>query len=140
MTKMQKPEGFITTSLDRHVKIWSREGELWGDIITFGEDPVLSWNFPYDCSEEQKHDKHQVIDMIQKIESSDKYKNIKIEYKDPKGIKIRLSKNNDWSKIIPKRAYAKEIYNTSILKQQKVQEEKQQKKYKKQIVKFNIRN
>lgn len=30
---IKNPAGFITTSLDRHVKLWSRTGELWGDLF-----------------------------------------------------------------------------------------------------------
>lgn len=32
MTKLQEPNGFITCSSDKHVKLWGIHGELWGDI------------------------------------------------------------------------------------------------------------
>ncbi len=30
---LESPPGFITTSLDRHVKLWSKDGDLWGDLF-----------------------------------------------------------------------------------------------------------
>lgn len=131
MRRMERPEGFITTSLDRHVKVWSRSGELWGDIVTFGENPVACWQFPYDWSEEKEREKSQVVAMMEKIEPNSKYAEARIEYKDSRKIKIRLSSNNDWDKIVPKRTFAKRIYDNFIARKNKEIKEKLQKRYEK---------
>ena len=105
---MNNPECYITASLDRHVKIWSREGDLFGDIITYGENPVITWKFPYDWSEQQEKEKNEVISIMKKLEPNEKYDKMKIEYDNIKGNrKIRLTKKNEWDQIVPKRTFAK---------------------------------
>jgi hypothetical protein len=42
------PFGFVTTGEDKHVRVWSKTGELWGDIDLLREKVHLElWNFPY---------------------------------------------------------------------------------------------
>ena len=41
------PYGFITSSADKHIKIWSLNGQLWGDIYLSKENYDKNWCFPY---------------------------------------------------------------------------------------------
>ena len=36
--KISDPSGFITCGADKHVKLWSVYGELWGDIYLLREN------------------------------------------------------------------------------------------------------
>jgi hypothetical protein len=47
MNNIDEPRGFITCSFDRHVRIWSREGTLWGDIYLAKERIHKNWSFPF---------------------------------------------------------------------------------------------
>ncbi len=68
ISKIEKPLGFITASLDKHVKVWSARGEEWGDIMIVGENPVRLWSFPYDWNEVREKDKADVIEVMKLIE------------------------------------------------------------------------
>eukprot|EP01022_Parablepharisma_sp_SALTPOND_P033267 TRINITY_DN88388_c0_g1_i1.p1 TRINITY_DN88388_c0_g1~~TRINITY_DN88388_c0_g1_i1.p1 ORF type:complete len:1327 (-),score=132.42 TRINITY_DN88388_c0_g1_i1:797-4777(-) len=69
--RIESPKGFVTASYDRHFKVWSRNGDLWGNINTAGDDPVVYWKFPLDWSEERKKDKAKIIELIKEIEPND---------------------------------------------------------------------
>ncbi len=98
----------MTASLDRHVKIWSRCGEPWGDIVTYGENPVVSWSFPYDWTEEREQEKTKVLDVMKEIEPKGDYGNVKIEYAESREArKIRLTKRLHGDHLIPKRSLVK---------------------------------
>ena len=101
MSKLKKPLGFITGSIDKHVKIWSLLGELWGDLRIVGEDPVHYWNFPYDWKEYQEKDRLEVMNVMKEIEGT--VEEIELEEEDP----VRVRKKRKGSDIIPKRSLAK---------------------------------
>jgi len=43
------PFGFVSTSADKHVKVWSEEGQVMGDISLVKEITRLSeWKFAFD--------------------------------------------------------------------------------------------
>ena len=41
------PYGFMTTSMDKHVKLWSLLLDLWGDIYLVKESYDKNWAFPF---------------------------------------------------------------------------------------------
>lgn len=68
---IKNPEGFITTSLDRHVKLWSRSGELWGDLFISNSSQTqkpLVWAFPMDWDEVEKKRVEKVNKVMEEIE------------------------------------------------------------------------
>ncbi len=80
MSRIDNPPGFVTASYDRHFKVWSLAGELWGNISTVGENPVALWKFPIDWSEERKHDKEQVLELIKEIEPATEVSGEQLEF------------------------------------------------------------
>lgn len=67
ITKIKDPQSFITCSLDKHVKIWSLEGELLGDInlVKLGNN---YWKFPFDWVKNKLCEIDDVFDSLEKIE------------------------------------------------------------------------
>jgi len=77
--KIDKPKGYISSSFDRHFMVWSIEGELWGDISTHSDNPIVYWRFPIDFTEERKRDKQKVVELIKQLEPNE---DVKEEYLD----------------------------------------------------------
>ena len=67
ITKIKDPQSFITCSLDKHVKVWSLEGELLGDInlVKLGNN---YWKFPFDWVKNKLCEIDDVFDSLEKIE------------------------------------------------------------------------
>jgi hypothetical protein len=42
--------------MDKHVKIWSMFGELWGDIYLLRENYEKHWCFPYKWKEQRNNE------------------------------------------------------------------------------------
>jgi len=104
ITKMERPEGFITTSTDRHVKVWARDGTLWGDIATYSDNPIILWQLPYGCSKEINERQSQIIPIMKSIESQTAYNPIQYVNKDKEGKKERRV-----GKVIYKRSLIKPV-------------------------------
>jgi len=109
ISRIERPNGFITASTDRHVKIWSREGKLWGEIATYGENPVIFWQFPYDWTEDREKEKDRVVSMLKDIEPENNIDKNTIRFEDAEARKIRYTKKGQWDRIIPKRSLIKPI-------------------------------
>ena len=117
ISRIDRPEGFVTTSLDQHVKVWSKSGQKWGDLATYGENPVVYWKFPYDWSEEHEKQKEDVVDMIKEIEPDAEYDKGRIEYDNAEDLrKIRFTNKAQWDRIIPKRSLIKPLLSKMQLK------------------------
>lgn len=99
MSKLEKPLGFATGSADKHVKVWSLAGELWGDLRIVGEDPVQIWRFPYNWKESQEEERLKLIDVIKEVESED-VKGLQFAEEEP----MRVRKKWRDSEIMPKRS------------------------------------
>ena len=67
ITKIKDPLSFVTCSLDKHVKVWSLEGELLGDInlVKLGNN---FWKFPFDWVKNKLSEIDDVFDSLEKIE------------------------------------------------------------------------
>lgn len=50
---LEKPDGIITCSSDRHVRLWSLDGIVWGDINLLRENCDKHWTYPFDWSEKK---------------------------------------------------------------------------------------
>ena len=58
------PFGFITTSQDKHVKVWSTWGVLWGDIYLPKENYDKNWLFPFDWSRVRRNEVDQARQVL----------------------------------------------------------------------------
>jgi len=67
ITKIKDPLSFISCSIDKHVKVWSLEGELLGDInlVKFGNN---FWKFPFDWVRNKLSEIDDVFESLEKIE------------------------------------------------------------------------
>ena len=101
MSKIEKPLGFVSGSIDRHVKVWSLTGELWGDLKVVGEYPLVTWNFPYDWKESLEKDRLEVINVMKEIEGSNKnLEELQLIEEEP----IKVRKKEQEADILPKRS------------------------------------
>lgn len=68
ITKIKEPASYITSSLDKHVKIWSLDGILLGDInlVKLGGNNV--WKFPFDWVKNKLDDVEYVFETLEKIQ------------------------------------------------------------------------
>lgn len=57
------PFGFITTSNDKHVKIWSLFGQCWGDINLLKESYEKNWSFPFKWEEKRNKE----VDLVRGV-------------------------------------------------------------------------
>lgn len=112
ISRMDKPEGFITVSVDRHVKLWARDGALWGDIATHGEDPVVVWKFPYDWAEELGKAEAQVVSIMKSIEPDAVYSGVK--FRSTKEGKEEEEVNRTKGRVIFRRSLIKPISECPI--------------------------
>ena len=46
----------MTSAADKHVKLWSLEGQLWGDINLLREGGDKQWTYPFDWTEKREQD------------------------------------------------------------------------------------
>ena len=51
---IENPDGIITCSAEKHVKLWSLDGTLWGDINLMKENYDKQWTYPFDWSEKKE--------------------------------------------------------------------------------------
>lgn len=100
MAKIEKPLGFVTGSIDRHVKVWSILGELWGDLEVVGEDPLRLWQFPYNWQESFEKDRQEVISVMKAIDEVDGSLEFKFVAEEPARVR-KMEQDND---ILPKRS------------------------------------
>lgn len=68
ITKIKEPASYITSSLDKHVKVWSLEGVLLGDInlVKLGGNNI--WRFPFDWVKNKLEDVEYVFETLEKIQ------------------------------------------------------------------------
>ncbi len=93
--------------MDQHIKIWSLKGELWGDIVIVGDDPVKRWSFPYNWAEVRDAEKETVVQALKALEPATSYNKEAIEYEDlalPKVSKAPAKAQNKDQDIVPKRS------------------------------------
>ena len=73
---LSSPDGVITCSHDRHVKLWSLKGEMWGDINLLKENYDKQWVYPFDWSEKQEEELTNLKMLMHYVEGDNK-KNMK---------------------------------------------------------------
>eukprot|EP00347_Sterkiella_histriomuscorum_P016786 403351858 len=61
------PYGFMTTSMDKHVKIWSLFGKLWGDIYLIKENYDKNWCFPFNWKSIRNNEVEQAKKVLSSI-------------------------------------------------------------------------
>jgi hypothetical protein len=54
--------------MDKTVKMWSLEGELWGTIDLLSTTEPGTWHFPYNWERKKAEDVQKVIDVMQRID------------------------------------------------------------------------
>ena len=62
------PSGLLTCSLDKFLKIWSREGEIWGIINLCSPEIPKKWYFPFDWEAKKQADINKVIEVLSLID------------------------------------------------------------------------
>jgi len=60
---LESPDGIATCSTDKHVKLWSLDGALWGDINLLKENWDKQWTYPFDWTEKREQD----VSKVQKL-------------------------------------------------------------------------
>ena len=83
MDKMKDPPCLITSSVDKHFKIWSLNCELWADVnIQMFDDKI--WKFPFDWVGQKLNEIETVFDSLKLIEKvqigSKEQENIKSQF------------------------------------------------------------
>lgn len=68
IVSMKDPQGLVSCSLDKTVKMWSRSGQLWGCIDLLSNFMPSSWNFPYNWEKKKQEDVAKVIKVMKKID------------------------------------------------------------------------
>eukprot|EP00743_Colponemidia_sp_Colp-15_P009230 GILK01010078.1.p1 GENE.GILK01010078.1~~GILK01010078.1.p1 ORF type:complete len:1529 (+),score=350.86 GILK01010078.1:164-4750(+) len=70
ISKIEAPEGLITTSYDCCVKIWSMRGELWGCLYVAAAPYTPSnWTFPIDLNRKRSQDIERARSVLTHIEN-----------------------------------------------------------------------
>ena len=105
--KIERPQGFITSSSDKSFKVWSRNGDLWGHIAITGENPVLYWKFPLDTTKDKEVDKATVMELMQSVESPSQVENDVVEFDDGEEGTPRARRKKTFFYSKPKRCEAK---------------------------------
>ena len=98
------PLGFVSGSLDKHVKVWSYLGEEWGDINIVAEVPVRNWNFPFNWWESREKDRTNVISLMKEFEPKIDPTSYKIVYAEEPQI-LSAIRNYKLPEILPKRCF-----------------------------------
>ncbi len=65
---MEKPNGIVTCSIDKHVRLWSLDGELWGDINLMKENCDKKWTYPFDWTDKKEKEIMKVKQIVNLIE------------------------------------------------------------------------
>mmetsp|Transcript_26396 Transcript_26396/g.12408 ORF Transcript_26396/g.12408 Transcript_26396/m.12408 type:complete len:95 (-) Transcript_26396:182-466(-) len=73
MTNIIDPSGFVSSGLDKRVKIWSRMGEPWGEICLERGKGTKFWNFPFDWNKKRIKDLEKVIEVLNLIEDTEEH-------------------------------------------------------------------
>ncbi|EGR34916.1 hypothetical protein IMG5_000130 [Ichthyophthirius multifiliis] len=68
--KIEEPKSIISCSFDKHVNIWSLEGELYSKINLGVYDKQTKWYFPFDWIEQKIQDLDQVFSFLKIIENN----------------------------------------------------------------------
>lgn len=68
LNKIRDPICHVSSSLDKHFKIWSMKGDLWADINLSRQDGNNLWEFPYDWVGQKLKDIELVFDALKIIE------------------------------------------------------------------------
>jgi hypothetical protein len=76
---LENPDGIITCSTDKHVKLWSLEGILWGDINLMNEALDKQWSYPLDWSEKKENEILRVKTLMNIIDYQRPEENVKEE-------------------------------------------------------------
>ena len=53
--------------MDKHVKVWSLHGKLWGDIYLIKESYEKNWSFPYNWHQVRSREVKQVRQVLSQI-------------------------------------------------------------------------
>eukprot|EP00826_Nyctotherus_ovalis_P001518 TRINITY_DN10244_c0_g4_i2.p1 TRINITY_DN10244_c0_g4~~TRINITY_DN10244_c0_g4_i2.p1 ORF type:complete len:419 (+),score=78.83 TRINITY_DN10244_c0_g4_i2:25-1257(+) len=67
VSMIERPEGMATAGMDRHVKLWSINGALWGNLTITGQHSVLVWNFPYDWNAVKANEKKSLVKVLAQL-------------------------------------------------------------------------
>lgn len=68
MKTISDPQGIITTSLDKILKLWSSDGEIWGIINLISAEIPKNWYFPYDWEAKRQSEVSKVIKVLSLID------------------------------------------------------------------------
>lgn len=67
---IDEPSALLSSSIDKLIKLWSRDGELWGKINLTSPEIPKSWKFPYDWEAKRQSDIKKVMDVLSLIEDN----------------------------------------------------------------------
>lgn len=65
---INEPKSILSCSLDRFIKVWSREGENWGIINLCSPEIPKKWYFPFDWEGKRQADIKKVVEVLSLIE------------------------------------------------------------------------
>lgn len=65
---IHEPKSILSCSLDRYIKVWSREGEVWGIINLCSPEVPKKWFFPFDWEGKRQADIKKVVEVLSLIE------------------------------------------------------------------------
>ena len=97
------PLGFVTGSLDKHIKVWSIYGELWGDLNIVNDYPIIQWNFPYSWKNARENDKLEVINIMKELEPETEKDLKEIEFVEEEPLKVKKLDDQE-ADILPDRS------------------------------------
>ncbi|OMJ89930.1 hypothetical protein SteCoe_7819 [Stentor coeruleus] len=63
-----EPQGLLTCSPDKFLKVWNREGEIWGIINLSSPEVPKKWYFPFDWEAKRQQDINKVIEVLSLID------------------------------------------------------------------------
>ena len=96
-----------------------------GDIITYGENPTVFWNFKYDYAEDHKNEKLTIINILNTIEPEIKYDEKCIKFNNFKYNKNeKQPEKGEWDKLILKRIRERTKINNTNAQPKPIEEKK----------------
>jgi len=120
ISELNNPAGIVTSSMDQHVKLWSINGDLWGDLTIVGADPVIKWNFPYDWNEIRNTEKESLVEVLSVLNPEEKCDKNMINFEETfdNPEKSKRKKSTIVSDVIPKRSLIKPPITDNVIKSQ----------------------
>ncbi|OMJ87796.1 hypothetical protein SteCoe_10448 [Stentor coeruleus] len=64
------PEGLLTCSSDKFLKIWSREGEHWGTINLSIPEIPKNWYFPFRWEKKRMNDVKKIVESLKSVDDN----------------------------------------------------------------------